>query len=128
MSRNYWTSRMENLNDIKDNLRSILKDEVQLYTLKGVEKASLFLGIIATFFIVTVVILLGIIFGSIALAKFLNLKLDHDSMGFLIVAGGDMLLALILLIWVTRRRIPLLSNLFVRAIVSIFKINKDEDP
>lgn len=118
---------MESLHDIKDSLRSIFKDEVQLYTLKGVEKASLFLGIIATFFIVTIVFLLGIIFGSIALAKFLNGRLDHDFMGYLIVAGGDVLLAILLLIMVARRKIPLLTNLFVRAIVSIFKINEDED-
>ena len=118
---------MESLNDIKDSLRSIFKDEVQLYTLKGVEKASLFLGIIATFFIVTIVVLLGIIFGSIALAKYLNLRFDHEFMGYLIVAGADVLLAVLLLIMVARRKIPLLTNLFVRAIVSIFKINEDED-
>ena len=118
---------MESLNNIKDNLKSIFKDEVQLYTLKGVEKASLFLGIIATFFIVTIVILLGIIFGSIALAKYLNLRLDHESMGYLIVAGADVLLAILFLILVARRKVPLLTNLFVRAIVSIFKINEDED-
>ena len=118
---------MESLNDIKDNLRSIFKDEVQLYTLKGVEKASLFLGIIATFFIVTIVVLLGIIFGSIALAKYLNLRLDHEFMGYLIVAGADVLLAALLLIMVARRKVPLLTNLFVRAIASIFKIYEEDE-
>jgi len=125
--RNYWIRRMESLNDIKDSLRSIFKDEVQLYTLKGVEKASLFLGIIATFFIVTIVVLLSIIFGSIALAKYLNLRLDHEFMGYLIVAGADVLLAVLLLIMVARRKVPLLTSLFVRAIISIFNINEDED-
>jgi hypothetical protein len=118
---------MESLNDIKESLKAIFKDEVQLYTLKGVEKASLFLGIIATFFIVTIVFLFGIIFGSIALAKFLNLKMDHDFAGYLIVAGADILLAVLLLIMVARRKVPLLTNLFVRSIVSIFKISEDED-
>ena len=118
---------MESLNDIKESLKSIFKDEVQLYTLKGVEKASLFLGIIATFFIVFIVFLLGIIFGSIALAKFLNLKLDHEFVGYLIVAGADILLAVLLLVMVARRKVPLLTNLFVRSIVSIFKISENED-
>lgn len=118
---------MESLNEIKDSLSTLFKDEVQLYTLKGVEKASLFLGIIATFFIVTVVVLLGIIFGSIALAKYLNLRLDHDFMGYLILAGADVLLAFLLIILVARRKIPLLTNLFVKAIVPIFKIKQDED-
>ena len=118
---------MESLNDIRDSLRSIFRDEVQLYTLKGVEKASLFLGIIATFFIVTIVFLLAVIFGSVALAKLLNGKLDHDFMGYLIVAGADLVLALLLLIIVARSKVPLLTNLFVRAIVSIFKIREDEN-
>ena len=118
---------MESLHDIKESLRSIFRDEARLITLKGVEKASLFLGIIATFFILTMVILLGIIFGSIALAKYLNGKLEHAFMGYLIVAGADILLALLLLIVVTRRKLPLLTNLFVRIIVSLFKISEDED-
>jgi hypothetical protein len=118
---------MESLNDIKDSLKSIFKDEVQIYTLKGVEKASLFLGIIATFFIVTIVVLLGIIFGSIALAKYLNGRLDHEFMGYLIVSGGDILLAVLLLIMVGRKKVPLLTSLFVRSFVSIFKISEDED-
>jgi predicted branched-subunit amino acid permease len=118
---------MESLHELKDSLRTIFRDEVQLYTLRGVEKASLFLGIIATFFIVTMVVLLGIIFGSIALAKYLNLILEHAFMGYLLVAGADLLLAVVLLILVARRKVPLLTSLFVRAIVSIFKINEDED-
>ena len=118
---------MESLNDIKDSLKSIFRDEIQLYTLKGVEKASLFLGIIATFFIVTIVFLFGIIFGSIALAKFLNLRLEHDFLGYLIVAGADVLLSVLLLILVARRKVPLLTNLFVRSMVSIFNISDEED-
>ena len=127
MSRNYWIKKMESLNDIKDNLKSIFQDEVRLYSLKGVEKASLFLGIIATFFIVTMVFLLGIIFGSVALAKYLNMRLDHEYMGYLLVAGADVLLASLLLILVAKRKVPLLTNLFVRAMISIFKIREDED-
>jgi predicted branched-subunit amino acid permease len=119
---------MESLHDIRDSLRSIFRDEARLYTLKGVEKASLFLGIIATFFIVTMVVLLGIIFGSIALAKYLNGILEHAFMGYLIVAGADILLALLLLVLVARRKVPLLTNLFVRSIVSIFKIHDEENP
>jgi hypothetical protein len=118
---------MESLHDIKDSLNSIFRDEVKLYTLKGVEKASLFLGLIATFFIVTIVILLGIIFGSIALAKYLNGLWEHDFLGYLAVAAADLILALLLVVLVARRKVPLLTNLFIRALVSIFKINKDED-
>jgi hypothetical protein len=49
-------------------------------------------------------------------------------MGYLLVAGADLLLAVVLLMLVARRKVPLLTSLFVRAIVSIFKIHEDEDP
>ena len=53
--------------------------------------------------------------------------MGHDFLGYLIVAGADVLLAVLLLILVARRKVPLLTNLFVRSIVSIFKISEDED-
>ena len=84
-------------------------------------------GITATFFINTIFILLGIVFGSIALANYFHVKLDHEFMGYWIVAGGDILLAIILLFLVVRRKVPLLTNLFLRAIVSKFNIRDDED-
>lgn len=118
---------MDSYKEIKENLQSILKDEVKLYTLKGVEKSSMFLGVIATFFIVLIFVILGIVFGSLALANFLNARLEHACMGYLIVGGADILLAVLLVLWVTRRKVPLLTSLFVKILVNIFNIRSDED-
>lgn len=118
---------MDSIKDIKENLQSIFKDEVRLYSLKGVEKSSMFLGVIATFFIVLIFIILGIVFGSLALANYLNVKLDHAYWGYLIVGGTDILLAVLLVAWVIKRKVPLLTSLFVKILVNIFNIREDED-
>jgi len=118
---------MDSIKDIKENLQSIFKDEVRLYSLKGVEKSSMFLGVIATFFIVLIFIIMGIVFGSLALANYLNVKLNHAYWGYLIVGGADILLAILLVLRVVKRKIPLLTSLFVKILVNIFNIREDED-
>jgi len=118
---------MDSPKDIKENLRSILRDEVRLYSLKGVEKSSTFLGVIATFFIVLIIFILGIVFGSIALANFLNSRFENMYAGYLIVGGGDILLAGLLILWVIRSKVPLLTSLFVKILINLFNIRNDED-
>ena len=118
---------MESLKDIWNSLVALYKDEVRLYTLKGVEKSSLFLGLIATIFIISVFCLLVMVFGSIALAHFLNGMLGSGFLGYLIVAGAYMVIMALMLIWMVRRRTPLMTNIFIRSLISIFNIPKDED-
>ncbi len=119
--------KIDSIKDIKENLQTIFKDEVRLYSLKGIEKTAMLLGVIATFFIVLLFIILGIVFGSLALANFLNAKLEHAFWGHLIVGGADILLAVLLVILVVRRKAPLLTSLFVKILVNIFNIREDED-
>jgi hypothetical protein len=119
--------KMDSIKEIKENLQTIFKDEVRLYSLKGVEKTSMLLGVIATFFIVLLFIILGIVFGSIALASYLNTLLDNAYWGYLIVGGTDILLAILTVGLVKRTKVPLLTNLFVRILVNIFNIKEDED-
>ena len=118
---------MDNMNEIKEDLQGLVKDHIRLYSLKGVEKSSLFLGVIATFFIVLTFFMLGIVFGSLALANYLNASLDHSFLGYLIVGGGDILLAIQTVLIVQRTKVPLMSSLFVRILVNIFKLGEDED-
>lgn len=118
---------MDSFKDLKENLQSIFKDEVRLYSLKGVEKTSMLLGVIATFFIVLIFFILGIVFGSLALADILNTRLDHSYLGHLIVGGADLLLSVLLILWVLKTKIPLLTSLFVKILVNIFNIHDDED-
>lgn len=117
----------DNVKDIKENLRGLFRDHIRLYSLKGIEKSSLFLGVIATFFIVLIFFIMGIIFASLALSKYLNALLDNAYLGYLLVGAGDVLVAVLLLVLVQRTRVPLLTSLFVKILVNIFKIEEDED-
>lgn len=127
MLKKYWMVRMDSFKDIKNDLQSIFKDEVRLYSLKGVEKTSMLLGVIATFIIVLIFFILGIVFGSLALANILNTRMDHEFMGHIIVGGTDILLSVLLILWVLKTRVPLLTSLFVKILVNIFNIRNDED-
>ena len=118
---------MDNFKDIKDDLQSIYKDQVRLYSLKGVEKTSMLLGVIATFIIVLIFFILGIVFASLALANILNSRMDHEFMGYIIVGGTDILLSILLILWVLKTKVPLLTSLFVKILVNIFNIRSDED-
>jgi len=119
--------KMDNFKDIKDDLQSIFKDQVRLYSLKGVEKTAMLLGVIATFIIVMIFFILGIAFGSLALANILNSSMDHEFIGYIIVGGADILLSVLLILWVVKSGVPLLTSLFVKILVNIFNIRSDED-
>jgi len=119
--------KMDNFKDIKDDLQSIFKDQVRLYSLKGVEKTAMLLGVIATFIIVMIFFILGIAFGSLALANILNSSMDHEFIGYIIVGGTDILLSILLILWVLKSGVPLLTSLFVKILVNIFNIRSDED-
>ena len=118
---------MESLKDIWDSLTTLYKDKVRFYSLKGVEKSSLFLGIIATILIISVFCLMVLIFGSIALANFLNKILDSSFLGYLIVSGAYLIIMLLMLLWMIKRKTPLFTNMFVRSLISLFNIPEDED-
>jgi hypothetical protein len=118
---------MERLNDIWNSLVALYKDEVRFYTLKGVEKASLLLGLLGTIVIISVFCLLVLIFGSIALANFLNAKLASGFIGYLIVTGAYLIVMVLMFIWMVKRKTPLLTNIFVKSLISIFNIPEDED-
>ena len=118
---------MDSIKDIWKSLNEIFRDEVRFYSLKGVEKSSLLLGLLVTILIISVFCLLVLIFGSIALAGFLNGLFHSTFLGYLIITGAYLLILLFLLVWMTRRKTPLLTNVFVRFLISIFNIPEDED-
>ena len=119
--------KMESLKDIWNTLVGLYKDEVRFYTLKGVEKASILMGLIATICIVAVFCLLVLIFGSVALANFLNTKLSSDFLGYLVVMGAYLVVMVLMFVFMVKKRTPMLTNIFIRSLISIFNIPEDED-
>jgi low temperature requirement protein LtrA len=118
---------MESLKDIWNSLTTLYKDKVRFYTLKGVEKSSLFMGLIATILFVSAFCIMVLIFGSVALANFLNTRLESTFLGYLIVSGAYLVITIFMLIWMVKRKTPLFAGIFVRTLISLFNITEDED-
>lgn len=118
---------MDSFKDIWNELTTLYNDKVRLYTLKGVEKSSLFMGFIVSIFIISAFCLLTLIFGSVALANFLNFKLESIFLGYLIVSGVYLFIMMLLLLVIIKRKTPLLTNTFIRSLISLFNITEDED-
>lgn len=118
---------MDSLNDILKSLKSIFEDEVRLLSLKGIEKSSVLLGLLATIFVISMFGLLILVFATIALAGYLNVLFDNSYLGYLIVSGVYLLIIVVMLLWMTKKRTPLFTNIFVRKLVIFFNISEDED-
>lgn len=118
---------MDSLKDLWNSLATLFKDELRFYTLKGVEKSSLLLGLIATILIISIFCLLVFVFGSVALANYINLKMASGFIGYLIISGGYLIILILMLIWMLKRKKPLFTNIFIKSLISIFNIPEDED-
>ena len=118
---------MDSLKNIWKALMVLLKDNVRLFTLKGVEKSSLVLGLFATVFIVLGFCMIILVFASVALAIFLNGELGSAFLGYLIISATYLLILALLLVWVVKRKIPFLTGIFVQTLIVLFNIPEDED-
>jgi len=118
---------MDSLKDLWKGFLALYKDKLRFYSLKGVEKTSLFLGLIATICIISVLCMLVMVFASVGLAHFLNAEFNSFFLGYLCVSGIYLIIMLLTLWWVANRRTPLLTSVFVRTLISLFNIPEDED-
>lgn len=112
-----------NISTISDDTEAFVKDYMKLLMIKLTEKTSKFLGVLASVFIISLLLMVVIVFCSIALAGYLNKVLDSEFWGYCIV-GGVYLLAIGLLIRrIVKSQTPLLTNLFVRFLVFALDID-----
>lgn len=120
-------SLKNNVNNIAKDSEELVKKYLRLFSIRQSEKLSLFLGVIATTMILTMLLLVVLVFCSFALASYLNDVLDSRSWGYWIVTA----LYLILIIWLFYRLFktgtPLLSNLFAKIIIAAFDLEITND-
>ncbi len=114
-----------NIDSLTTDTENIAKDYLNLLIVRVTERLSLFIGIFFSVFIISTLLLIVVLIGSIALAGFLNKILDSYFWGHLIVAGVYLLVIALLVIKMVRSETPLLSNLFVKLMIFILDI---EDP
>ena len=121
-------SLKDQLNDISGDSRSLLKDYWSLFSIKQAEKLSLFLGILASFFILSTILLILIVFGSFFLAGALNSALGSGFWGYLIVGGAYLVVIGFLVIRMIRMKKPLFYGFFIKVMVNVLNIQMEERP
>ena len=116
-------SLKDNINNISDDTESLVKDYLKLFSIRQSEKLALFLGVLSSAFILTLLILIVLIFCSFTLAEYLNELLATDYWGYWIVTGFFILLITSLIFRIIKTKTPLLSNLFAKIIISVFELD-----
>jgi hypothetical protein len=117
-------SKLKNsLDSISHDTETIVKDYLRLLMVKQTEKFALFLGILSSVFIISTLLLIVVIISSLALSFYLNSLMETESAGFWIVAGFYLIVIIFLTLKVVRSKTPLLTNLFVKLIVSVLDVD-----
>ncbi len=118
----------DQINDISSDSKSLLKDYIRLFSIRQSEKLALFLGVLTSFYILSTIVLILIIFGSFFLAGALNKSLESEFLGYLIVGGVYLLVIVLLVIRMIRMRSPLFFSFFIRLAVTVLNVDLDETP
>lgn len=92
-----------------------LNTSIALYKLKIVESATDMLAQLITYFLFFTLLLLAILFGSMAIAIWINVYSDHQYLGFILVAAFYLLLAILVILFKTRAfKNPLQNKLILK--------------
>jgi len=113
------------IDKLSGDTKTLVEDYLKLFSIKQSEKLALLLGILFSFIILSVLLLIVILFSSFALAAWLNSILSGDYTGFLIVGGIYVLLTLVLLIRIIRSKTPLMANFFSRLVTGILGVKHE---
>lgn len=115
-----------NLNNISEDTKILVKDYLKLVSVKLSEKLALVLGILASVFILAILLLLVVVFCSFALATYLNNILYSEFWGYWIVTAFYLLVIILFIVKMIISKKPLLANLFVKFIITVLDIDLNE--
>jgi hypothetical protein len=113
---------LKKVEELTDHVKDYITTKVEITKLRLAEKTSLTIGNIIAAVVVAVLFLFVILFGSIAGAWALSDWIGKNYVGFLIVAGFYLLVAII--VWFTRNR--LIRFPVMNAIIKMLH-KKDDD-
>lgn len=117
----------DNINSVGNETENLVKDYLKLFSIRQTEKIALFFGILASVFIISTLLLIVIIFCSVALATHINSLFTHPYWGYWIVAGIYLLTSIILVIKAIKSKKPLLTNLFVKLIGFVMNLDAERN-
>jgi len=116
-------SLKNNIENISDETQELINDYMKLFSMRQSEKLTLFLGVLSTAFILTLLLMVVVVLISFALAGFLNQLLDSHYWGTAIVIGLFLLFVGFLIYRIIKTKTPLMSNLFAKIIISVFDLD-----
>lgn len=94
-----------NIDKIKNDLEGYIETKIALLKLELNEQIASALGKIAVILLIAIFLFLGVLFLSIAASFKLNTILDSHHLGFLIIGGVYLLLAIIFWLFTDKNRI-----------------------
>lgn len=113
------------IDKLSGDTKTLVEDYLKLFSIKQSEKLALLLGILFSFIILSVLLLIVILFSSFALAAWLNTILSGAYTGYLLVGGLYVLLTLLLLLRIILSKTPLMANFFSRLVTGILGVKHD---
>jgi hypothetical protein len=113
------------IDKLSGDSKTLVEDYLKLFSIKQSEKLALLLGILFSFFILSLLLLIVILFSSFALAAWLNSILSGAYTGFLIMGGLYVLLTILLLLRIIISKTPFMANFFSRLIAGILGVKHD---
>ncbi len=117
----------DNINSVTNETENLVKDYLKLFSIRQTEKIALFFGILASVFIISTLLLIVIIFCSVALANHINSLFAHPYWGYWMVAGIYLITAITLVVAAIKSKKPLLTNLFVKLIGFVMNLDADRN-
>lgn len=114
------------INDISDDSKSLLRDYVKLFSIRQSEKLALFLGLLFTFYILSTIVIILIVFGSFVLAGSLNRLLGGEYWGYLIVGSVYLIVIILIMNRMLRKKSPFFFGFFIRLVVMVLDIDLEE--
>jgi Putative Actinobacterial Holin-X, holin superfamily III len=113
------------IDKLSGDSKTLVEDYLKLFSIKQSEKLALLLGILFSFFMLSLLLLIVILFSSFALAAWLNSILSGAYTGFLIMGGLYILLTILLLLRIILSKTPFMANFFSRLIAGILGVKHD---
>jgi len=113
------------IDKLSGDSKTLVEDYLKLFSIKQSEKLALLLGILFSFFMLSLLLLIVILFSSFALASWLNSILSGAYTGFLIMGGLYVLLTILLLLRIILSKTPFMANFFSRLIAGILGVKHD---
>ena len=113
------------IDKLSGDSKTLVEDYLKLFSIKQSEKLALLLGILFSFFMLSLLLLIVILFSSFALAAWLNSILSGAYTGFLIMGGLYVLLTILLLLRIILSKTPFMANFFSRLIAVILGVKHD---